>query len=718
MTRALALTLLCLASAAHATSWPVFRRTAARTGYASESAAPPLILRWQKSVPGGFVSSPVAGYDRVYIGSRSSSAYCFDAYTGDPLWSHAFGDWVDGSPALSSGAVFVAGRDGKLKALDAFSGALRWTHDTGTRDAGSPFVSGGELYAVTGFPVGRLIALDAASGSLKRSVDLPQFSVSSPTRDPDTGSIFVGSTDGKYMGYSAALTSLWPAPVQTRGSVQMAVPAFAGGRLIAIPGSDDWRARALAGADGSEAWASGLLSADSSQPTSVAVGTDTVLGGGGHADHSLYAMTLSSGGVRWKVSLGQATDYGIASSPALANDVAYVLSPAGELYGVHTGTGGVVVKAPLSGAGLASPAVANGWVYAATMAGEIYGFEAQRAASIQAPDALLDKVEGLITVRGTAASPSLSSWRLEYGTGTAPALWTLLAEGDAQVVRGVLGTWDTREFPPDTYTLRLAVTESPASGFLLEARHAYEVLQAVTVSVSSSSGGTCALTDGVDPFHTEVDIPPGALEGSDVISCGKVAGTGIAAASLNTRLKSLGIVREFKLAGNPRPRFLKPVTLKIPYVGSSPSNENNLRIFWFDEDANKWQTVNTSEVKKDERRVWATTDHFTVFSVMEFSPSSTLLEEAEVYSAPNPARGSSVVFKYRVWDTADISIRIHDVAGTLVADLSGPQVLGGTIGSVTWDISGRATGIYIFTVEARGADGKKTKVTKKMAIIH
>lgn len=718
MTRLLFLLTLSLASASHATSWPAFRRTASRAAYVSESAAPPLVLRWQKSVNGGFLSSPVAAYDRVYAGSRSSSVYCFDAYTGDPLWNRAFGDWVDATPAVSSGAVFVPGRDGKFLSLDAYTGALRWSYDTGTRDAGSPFVSGSEVYGVTGFPVGRLIVLDAASGSLKRSVDLSQFSVSSPAMDPDTGNVYVGSTDGKYMGYTPALAGLWPAPIQTRGSVQMAVPAFSGGRLVTVPGSDDWRAHALDASDGSEDWASGLLSADASQPASAAVGTGTIVAGGGYSDHSLYGMTLSSGGVRWKVSLGQAGDYGVASSPALANDMAYVLSPAGELYGVHLGSGGVMVKAALTGAGLASPAVANGWVYAATMAGNIYGFEAQRAASIQAPDALLDSPEGVITVRGTASSPDLASWRLEYGTGTAPALWTLLAEGDAEVFRGNLAVWDTREFPPGAYTLRLSVTESPASGYLLEARQTVDVLQAVSVSVSSTSGGLCQLTDGLDPYHTEVEFPPGAIEGSETVTCGKVAGLGTAAASLTARTRSLGIVREFKVAGNPKPRFLKPVTLKIPYAGASAGREDNLRMYWFDDDTSRWQSVNTSAVKKDEQRVWATTDHFTIFSVMEFVPSDTLLEEAEVYSAPNPARGGTVVFKYRVWDTADIRIRVHDVSGALVAELTGPQVLGGTVGSVTWDIAGKATGIYLFTVEAWGLDGKKTRVTKKMAIIH
>ena len=87
-------------------------------------------------------------------------------------------------------------------------------------------------------------------------------------------------------------------------------------------------------------------------------------------------------------------------------------------------------------------------------------------------------------------------------------------------------------------------------------------------------------------------------------------------------------------------------------------------------------------------------------------------------SSPNPARGRSVTFKYRVWDDSEVTVRVYDVTGTHLTTLSQTKVLGGTVGSVDWDISGKASGVYVFVVEARGHAGQKSRISKKFAIIH
>ncbi len=697
-------------------SWPNFRRDVSRTAYSKEAAAPPLTLRWQYAVAEPIFSSPIVAYERVYFGSRTGSVYCLDAYTGALKWSYATGNWVDATPAVWQGRLFVPSRNGTLYALDAYTGALLWSYATGSTEISSPLVHEGELYAATGLPNKLLSVFDAKTGALKRSVALTQFTASSPVLDPATGRVFLGTSDGRYNAYASDLAPLWSSFVQTRGGINIATPALADGKLITIPGDDDWRMRAFNPASGFEIWKSTTLCHEVNQNTSVAVSSDAAFGGSGCDDHSLHSISLSTGGVRWKVPLGAASKFGVASSPGVANDMVYVLSPPGELVAVHTSTGGVRARIALSaGEGLSSPAVSNGWVYAATMGGKVHAFEASRVAAITEPDQILGTGEGLLTVKGTAAGPDLQSWKLEWGAGAAPASWTTISTGTTGVTRGALGTWDTREYETGTYSLRLSVTESPASDYLAEAHAVFSIAQSKSVAVSSTTATTVKLGD-----ETEIEIPAGAIEGTDIITVTKVSGTSALAlrtGSFPIGVKSLGIVREFKLGNNPKPKFLKPVTLKIPYNTASPANEENVRMMWLD-DSGRWQPINTSLVRKGEKRVWAEVDHFTNFGLTEFTPSDTLITDADVYAAPNPARGSTVIFKFRVADHATVTVRVYDVAGNLIGDLHSPLIEGAKVGTLTWDIGGKASGVYVFHVEATGLNGRKTRVIKKFAIIH
>lgn len=708
------------------TSWPVFRRNAARQGRALEKITPPLTLRWTFEVPGAVHSSPVVGYGKVYFGSRSGSVYALDAYTGTVAWDFSTGDWVDATPAIDGGRVFVPSREGRLYALDAETGTLLWTYTTGATDIASPAVLNGVLYIATGYPQKKLLLLDAKTGGEIRSRDLSQFTASSPVIDKATGRIYLGTNDGRYNAFNADLTPLWPAAVQTRGGINLATPALGPAGLVAVPGDDDWKAHYYDPANGTESWATQTLCHHTNQATSVAVTTDTAFLGSGCDDHSLYGIDLSTGGVKWKVLLGVASKFGIASSPGVANDVVYVLSPTAELYAIHTATGGILARIPLGAEGVSSPAVANGWVYAATMEGKIYGFEAARAASISSPDELLDSPEGILTIKGTAASPSFQGFVLEYGTGTAPSQWMQLSTGAVSVRNGNLATWDVRELPDGVYTLRLTMSEGPpgpaappgGGGIQSHTSEHSEALASITISqvktteVDASTGTTISLGDG-----TELIIPAGALAANEFLTAKKLF-SGWSDAGVPSGVTASDIVREFSVVSTAHYEFLKPVTIKIPYTTIAPKKEDNLRMFWFDDAKRKWSIVNTSLVVKQERRVAAEVDHFTQFRVMEFTPSSIILDGANVYTYPNPATGNTATFKFLVGDTSDVTVRVFDVSGTPVAQLEKKAVLGGTVSTIDWDIAGKASGVYLYRVEAVTTDGKKGTIKKKLAIIH
>ena len=68
-------------------------------------------------------------------------------------------------------------------------------------------------------------------------------------------------------------------------------------------------------------------------------------------------------------------------------------------------------------------------------------------------------VEGVVQVRGTVDDAHLASWSLQYTGGTMTGWSPSIASGDAPIIDGLLGEWDTTELPPCAYTLRLRVTD-------------------------------------------------------------------------------------------------------------------------------------------------------------------------------------------------------------------------------------------------------------------
>jgi membrane peptidoglycan carboxypeptidase len=68
-------------------------------------------------------------------------------------------------------------------------------------------------------------------------------------------------------------------------------------------------------------------------------------------------------------------------------------------------------------------------------------------------------VTGVVTVSGRAASNDFDSYRLEYGAGSSPSEWIVIAQSGTAVSDGALGMWDTSALAPGQYTLRLVVKD-------------------------------------------------------------------------------------------------------------------------------------------------------------------------------------------------------------------------------------------------------------------
>ncbi|HLA99870.1 MAG TPA: T9SS type A sorting domain-containing protein, partial [Bacteroidota bacterium] len=89
-------------------------------------------------------------------------------------------------------------------------------------------------------------------------------------------------------------------------------------------------------------------------------------------------------------------------------------------------------------------------------------------------------------------------------------------------------------------------------------------------------------------------------------------------------------------------------------------------------------------------------------------PHAEFLPAPLAYNWPNPVgkdEGFLTHIRYYVSSDAAVTIRIFDLAGSLVKTFEGLHALGGLDNEVNWDVSGVESGVYFAQVEAAGAGG-------------
>ncbi len=82
-----------------------------------------------------------------------------------------------------------------------------------------------------------------------------------------------------------------------------------------------------------------------------------------------------------------------------------------------------------------------------------------------------------------------------------------------------------------------------------------------------------------------------------------------------------------------------------------------------------------------------------------------------VYNWPNPVYSGKTNFRYFVSQNSSVSIKIFDMAGDLVATLSG-QGTGGIDNEIPWDVSHVQSGIYFARIEASSGASSGVKIVK------
>ena len=187
-----ALTLLAaLATAAHGEDWPQWRGKD-RDGVWRESGIVDKLpegqipIKWRVPIGSGYSGPTVAG-SRVYVMDRVTEpgqqerVLCYDAKTGEPVWSHAYDavyriQYTAGpraSVTIDGGRGVLAGAMGHLFCFDATKGSILWQKDLGQEYeirmpiwgiACSPLVEEDLVIVVAGGENACLVAFDKTTG--------------------------------------------------------------------------------------------------------------------------------------------------------------------------------------------------------------------------------------------------------------------------------------------------------------------------------------------------------------------------------------------------------------------------------------------------------------------------------------------------------------------------------------------------------------------------
>lgn len=230
----------------------------------------------------------------------------------------------------------------------------------------------------------------------------------------------------------------------------------------------------------------------------------------------------------------------------------------------------------------------------------------------------------------------------------------------------------------------------------------------------ASRGVSVRLQDGV-----KVDVPANAASQNDNILV-----TRLDPATYQPLFRAAGL-----LPGNPTglvyrisfekatTKLLSPAVITLPYADSDVAGMSveNLRIYALA--GSKWVMVDNSRPADAAKAVTAKVMSFGTFAVMEYVPAGALLSADEVYTYPNPAKGSSLTFKFRVADKSFVKIDVYNVAGQRVARLQKADCPAGATSEIVWEIGRIASGVYQYRAEAASASGTKS-VVKRLAIIH
>ncbi len=314
-------------------------------------------------------------------GTQDNTFYCFDASSGETLWTfnpHTQGGYWSTGCSVAYGLVYALNTDGNLYALNVTNGEVAWTYRSASSIylPGAPIVADGKVYATTG--------QNASVNTLTGERGASEFTCLDA---------FLGK-------------KLWTMPIQAYSPRDSIAVAY--GNLYLVPGyinagqMDSYSSNGEIWAVGAAAWS--MFRADPQKTavghsgpadltllwsfsTSGAVTSSPCAADGrvyfGSQDTYVYCLNARSGGLIWRFK----TNGRIESSPSVVEGLTYVVSDDGNLYCLNATNGSAAWTKPVgSNAPVvfasthlirSSPTVSAGKVYVGSVDGNVYCFDAK-----------------------------------------------------------------------------------------------------------------------------------------------------------------------------------------------------------------------------------------------------------------------------------------------------------------------------------------------------
>lgn len=346
--------------------WPKYQGDVKNSGLGREVGAVTNTLRWQYPVAatGMMFGSPSIGEDgAVYVGANHS-LYAINP-SGTERWTVPLNPTkpVQTTPVIGNGGyIYIGCGDNRIYAFDNF-GELKWASPTESETEmmfSSPTISPGDGTIYVGSTDNSVYALNPADGNVCWIFPTDGDVYASPAIGDD-GTIYVGSYDGKLYAINPDGTEKWNFPTDSTGiptspaigedgsiyfwsfdrnmyalhpdgglNWRVPIDAFFASSPVVTSDylylgvmDDGGNVYSLNPADGSVNWSFPTSDYASSWLSAGVAGTVYV----GCSNGTVYALNPNES-IKWQYSTGAV----IESSPAIGNDIVYIIAEDGFVY--------------------------------------------------------------------------------------------------------------------------------------------------------------------------------------------------------------------------------------------------------------------------------------------------------------------------------------------------------------------------------------------------